>query len=55
MKTTTAYQPRFLPHKPLPFPNAATRRQIWGKVLDLALMAASGMGIAAALLLLLML
>lgn len=39
--------------KPLPYPNAATRRQLWGNFLDLLLAAASGMGIAASVLLLL--
>ena len=37
----------------LPYPNAATRRQIANKVLDLLLMAAVGAGIAAMLLFLL--
>lgn len=37
----------------LPYPNAATRRQVANKVLDLLLMAAVGAGLAATLLLLL--
>ena len=36
-----------------PYPNAATRRQVANKVLDLLLMAAVGAGLAAMLLLLL--
>ncbi len=35
-----------------PYPNAATRREVFQKLLDTALVAASGMGIAAMLLLL---
>ena len=37
----------------LPYPNAATRRQVANKVLDLLLIAAVGAGLAAMLLLLL--
>lgn len=47
MKTTTIRKTA------LPYPNAATRRQIMHKVLDLLLMAAIGAGAAAALLLVL--
>lgn len=36
----------------IPYPNAATRREVLHKLVDLALIAASGMGIAAMLLLL---
>jgi hypothetical protein len=39
----------------IPYPNAATRREILHKVLDLALLAASGAGIAAILALLVIL
>lgn len=35
----------------IPYPNAATRREIFHKLLDGALVAASGMGIAAMVLL----
>ena len=49
MKATAIYEDR----KPLPYPNAATRRQLLGRFLDLLLAAASGMGIAASVLLLL--
>lgn len=39
--------------KPLPFPNAATRREIFGKLLDTLLITVCAIGIAAALLLIL--
>lgn len=55
MKTTTYYEPRYLPRRPLSFPGGMTRRVFWGKVLDLLLVAASGMGIAAMMVLLLFL
>lgn len=41
----------YRPAKSFPYPNAATRREIFHKVLDAALVAASGMGIAAMVLL----
>ena len=49
MKTTACktYQPT----ETIPYPNAATRREILQKVLDTALVAACGMGIAAMVLL----
>lgn len=50
MKTTAIYAPRYLPRRPLHLPGGMTRRAIVGKVLDLLLVAASGMGIAAMLL-----
>ena len=53
MKTIAAYEPRYLPRRPLHLPGAMTRRAFLGKVLDLLLVAASGMGIAAMLLFLL--
>ena len=46
------YKPYCRPTVRLSYPNAATRRQVFEKVLDSVLVAASGMGIAAALLLL---
>ena len=46
MKTTVTYQPRYLPRRPLNLPGGMTRRAFLGKVLDLLLVAASGMGIA---------
>lgn len=55
MKTTTIYEPRYLPRRPLNLPGGMTRRAIIGKVLDLLLVAASGMGIAAMLLFILVL
>lgn len=53
MKTTAckSYQPT----KVIPYPNAATRREVLQKFLDTALVAASGMGIAAMVLLALVL
>ena len=39
----------------IPYPNAATRREVLQKILDTALVAASGMGIAAMVLLALVL
>ena len=38
-------------HPAIPYPNAATRQEVFHKVLDTLLVAASGMGIAAVLLL----
>ncbi len=45
MKTAVIYQKD--DRCPVPFPNAATRRQILGKFLDTLLIAACGMGLAA--------
>lgn len=42
-------------YRPLPYPNAATRREVLQKLLDSLLMAASGIGIGAILLLLMVL
>ena len=42
-------------HLVIPYPNAATRREMFQKVLDTLLVAASGMGIGAMLLLLMVL
>ncbi|MBQ6852423.1 MAG: hypothetical protein IJO04_05285 [Oscillospiraceae bacterium] len=53
MKTTACIRQKYTPDQPLPFPNAATRHQLFGKLLDLALIAVCGMGMAAAVLLLL--
>lgn len=39
--------------KPIPYPNAATRRQILNRVVDLLLTAVIGVGLAASLLFLL--
>ncbi len=49
MKTASVYRSTGT----IPYPNAATRRQILNKVLDYVLVAACGMGIAAMLLFLL--
>ena len=49
MKITANYRPTEV----VPYPNAATRRQIINKILDYTLIWACGMGIAAMLLFLL--
>ncbi len=49
---TTATKLTSRPIDRIPYPNAATRRELLHKLVDLALVAASGMGIAAMLLLL---
>jgi len=49
MKTATVYRSTEV----VPYPNAATRRQILNKILDYVLVGACGMGLAAMLLLLL--
>ena len=46
MKATAIYRQNYT----VPYPNAATRRQVFHKVLDTLLIGASGMGIAAILL-----
>ena len=51
---TTAYK-SYRPTEAIPYPNAATRREVLHKFLDAALVAASGMGIAAMVLLALVL
>lgn len=53
MKTVSAYRSDYAQRPHLPYPNAATRREILNKVLDLLLMAALGAGGAAILLFLL--
>ena len=50
MKTAVYSQNRKM-IRPLPFPNAPTRRQVFHKLLDTVLVAASGAGIGAMLLL----
>lgn len=50
MKTVVC-KTNYRPIPQLPYPNAATRREVFHKLLDTALVAASGMGIAAILLL----
>lgn len=53
MKTTAVYCPEHTKMPNLPFPNAATRKDILRKVVDLLLVAAIGAGAAASLLFLL--
>lgn len=48
---TTVYKTDYRKIQPLPYVNAATRQEILQKLLDGLLVAASGMGIAAMLLL----
>ena len=55
MKTTTYYPSRYLPTAPVSFPNGMTRKEWLGKFLDLLLIAASGMGLAAIVVFLLVL
>ena len=50
MKTTTVYHDNFWNRPSVPLPNAATRRQVLEKFLDVALVAAIGAGIAASIL-----
>ena len=49
MKTMTVSNQRFLTRPVVPYPNAVTRRQFLHKLLDIALIAASGLGITAML------
>ena len=51
MKSATNYRKT---NTSIPYPNAASRRQIANKVLDLLIMAASGAGLAASLLFILL-
>ena len=53
MKTATACARNYRTHHSIPFPNAATPRQVLHKFVDIALVAASGAGLGALLLLLL--
>ena len=53
MKTNVLYRTNYANRPNLPYPNAATRRELFGKFLDLLLMAALGAGSAAILLFLL--
>jgi len=53
MKTATAYARNYRSRQSIPFPNAATPRQVLHKIVDIALVAASGAGLGALLLLLL--
>ena len=49
---TAVYKPYCRPAVQVPYPNAATRREMFQKLLDTLLVAASGMGLAAILALL---
>lgn len=49
---TAACKPIYRPMVNIPYPNAATRRQMLQRILDGALVIASGMGLGAALLVL---
>jgi len=50
MKTNVLYRSDYAKRPNLPFPNAATRREMFSKFLDLLLTAALGAGAAAILL-----
>ena len=47
MKTITAHQVNLARRPNLPYPNAATKRQIFDRFIELLLMAALGIGAAA--------
>ena len=53
MKAIVLYRNDYAKRPNLPYPNAATRRELFSKFLDLLLMAAIGAGAAAILLFLL--
>lgn len=53
MKTAVTYRTDYAPQPNLPYPNAATRRELINKAVDLLLVAAIGVGAAAILLFLL--
>lgn len=53
MKTAAIYHSECASRPKLPYPNAATRREIFHKFIDLVLMGAIGVGAAAVILLLL--
>ena len=50
MKTTVLHRSDYVSRPNLPYPNAATRREMFNKFLDLLLVAALGAGTAAILL-----
>lgn len=50
MKTAAIYRSNYAPQPNVPYPNAATRREIFSKFLDLVLIAAIGISAAAILL-----
>lgn len=53
MKSAVIYNPDFAKQPRVPYPNAATRKELFHKALDLLLVAAIGVGCAASLLLML--
>lgn len=53
MKTAAIYRSKCTSRPELPYPNAATRREIFHKLLDLLLMGAIGVGAATVILFLL--
>jgi len=53
MKTTTVYRTDFMSRPSFPYPNAATRKEMLHKFLDLLLVGAIGAGLAACFLLIL--
>jgi len=53
MKTATVRHADFAKRPRLPYPNAATKRQIFDRFIELLLMAALGAGAAASILLIL--
>ena len=53
MKRTTVYRSDYANQPHVPYPNAATRREVLNKFLDLLMMAALGVGAAAIILFLL--
>lgn len=53
MKATAAQRPTFMNSPVVYYPNAASRRQVFHKMLDVLLVTASGAGIGAILLFLL--
>ncbi len=55
MKSSVLRQQLFHFNHYIPYPNASTRRQVLHKILDLMLIAASGVGIAAMVALMLVL
>ncbi len=55
MKATVCYQPHCLPRRPIAFPGGVSRRQFFGRLLDLLLITASGIGVSAMVVFLLVL
>jgi len=53
MKSAVIYTTDYAKQPPIPYPNAATRKELFHKLLDLVLVSAIGVGCAAGLLLML--